>query len=115
MSEKTGTVCLLPCPFLRLSNLYDSMYYNKTIRLKEGMKMKLRTARFILLGFCLLMVILIVIGSTAASRVIGGLGIASAFLGALFWIIFGRCPSCGKYLGRANEKYCPHCGDRIEW
>lgn len=28
-------------------------------------------------------------------------------------LLFYRCPSCKKHLGRTTGDYCPHCGSRI--
>ena len=77
--------------------------------------MKLRTVKYILASICILMIILICGGSSTQNRFIALCGIVVAFLGAIFWIVFGRCPHCGKYLGRGNEKYCPSCGGKIDW
>ena len=77
--------------------------------------MGLRTAKNILALFGLLAVILICLGSFMQSRILCFVGIIVAFIATIFWIVFGRCPHCGKYLGRGNEKYCPGCGGKIEW
>jgi len=79
------------------------------------MKMKLKTAKYILLSACALMVILFIVASVAKNGLFIILGGAAAFVGAMFWIIFGKCPSCGKFLGRIDDKHCPHCGKKIEW
>lgn len=77
--------------------------------------MKLKTANYIMVSTCVLMVLLIAAGSYTKNRGLLLSGIVVAFLGMAFWIIFGRCPSCGKYLGRTNGKHCPHCGEKIDW
>ena len=46
---------------------------------------------------------------------LGYLGIGFAMMGAALWVIFGRCPSCGHFLGRAYVQYCSHCGAKIPW
>ena len=63
--------------------------------------MKLRTAKYLLYVFCLLMVVSLLICFVTKVEWIGYLGIAFAFLGVLFWVIFGRCPHCGAFLGRS--------------
>ena len=83
--------------------------------LREGVKMNLKTAKYILALSGVLMILLVLVGSSTKNRFILLGGLAVAFLGTIFWAVFGRCPGCGKYLGRANEKYCPHCGEKIEW
>ena len=77
--------------------------------------MKLKTAKNLLLLSCLIMAILMVICSVTKVLWLGYLGIAVVFAGAFIWILFGRCPSCGRFLGKVDNKYCPHCGERIEW
>ena len=69
--------------------------------------MKLRMAKYILASFCILAVMLIFLGSSMQSRTFCLGGIIVAFIGTVFWILFGRCPHCGKYLGKGNENYCP--------
>ena len=41
------------------------------------------------------------------------LGLLIIVAGAAVQLIFWRCPSCGRYLGRStfgDIEYCPHCG-----
>lgn len=75
--------------------------------------MSLNHARRVLGAFCLLMVVLLFIGSQTrqAGWIYGGL--AAALAGAGFWIVFGRCPVCGRFLGRADGAHCPHCGAKL--
>lgn len=77
--------------------------------------MKLKTAKYMLFVFCLLMVVSLVVCSVTKIKLIGYLGIAFALLGVIFWVIFGRCPRCGGFLGRSSGKYCPHCGEKVDW
>lgn len=28
-----------------------------------------------------------------------------------YWV----CPACGKGLGRGKPRFCPHCGEKLEW
>jgi hypothetical protein len=77
--------------------------------------MKLKTAKYILFSACVLMAILFLIGSAAKIHWFIFLGVALAWVGIAFWIVFGRCPNCGKFLGRTYGKHCPHCGEKIEW
>jgi hypothetical protein len=38
-----------------------------------------------------------------------------AFIAGIgFWIIFGRCPHCGRFVGKAPGEYCTHCGKKFE-
>lgn len=77
--------------------------------------MSLKNARRGLWGFCLLMGLLLMVGSW--TRQPGWLygGLAAAVAGAVFWLIFGRCPTCGRFLGRSDGSYCPHCGSKLPW
>lgn len=77
--------------------------------------MRLKTAERILSAFVILMIAAILLCSGTGKLLWGYIGIGLAFAGGIFWIIFGRCPHCGSYLGRHGDvgKYCPHCGERI--
>ena len=77
--------------------------------------MKLKTAKNLLLSACAIMVVLFFIGSATHNSSFIILGAIIAFMGVIFWIAFGRCPNCGKFLGRSCDKHCPHCGAEIEW
>lgn len=77
--------------------------------------MKLRTAREILLASCLLTIVAILACSLTKTAWMGYLGIAFAVVGTAVWIIFGRCRNCGYFLGRTGDRYCPHCGTKIDW
>ena len=59
--------------------------------------MKLKKAKYMLIVFCLLMVVSLLACSVTKIKWIGYLGIAFALLGVLFWVIFGRCPHCGGF------------------
>lgn len=78
------------------------------------MDVNLKTARRILAAFCVLMVGAFVLCGATGIRWLGYLGIGFAFAGAVSWILLGRCPTCGKFLGRSDGKYCPHCGAKLE-
>ena len=72
--------------------------------------MSLKTAKRLLCAACLVMVALLFLASYTRTPLWGYLGLAAAFAGALLWICFGRCPACGRFLGRADGRFCPHCG-----
>lgn len=78
------------------------------------MDVNLKTARRILTVLAALMVGSFVLCGVTGARWLGYLGIGFAFAGAVSWILLGRCPACGKFLGRSDGKYCPHCGARLE-
>lgn len=37
-------------------------------------------------------------------------GCVILILGVLFFLIFFRCPHCGRHLGRDHGPYCQYCG-----
>jgi len=76
---------------------------------------KTKTARILLLVCYVIIVLLMVICAQTNEIVWGYAGIAFAFIGAGIWIAFGRCKSCGNFLGRINVKFCPHCGKEVDW
>lgn len=41
------------------------------------------------------------------------IGLVIAVIGLVQYFIFYRCPFCKKSLA-AKQKYCPHCGGRLE-
>ena len=43
------------------------------------------------------------------------LGIAIMLFAIVIWVLYYRCPHCGRPLGRIGEggAYCPHCGKEI--
>lgn len=77
--------------------------------------MKLKTAKYLYYTLCLLMVVCMLACSAAKTDWLAFAAIAIAFVAVLFWIIFGRCPCCNKFLWRSDGKYCPHCGEKLEW
>lgn len=44
--------------------------------------------------------------------------LAAAFLlimvGVVQWVIFNRCPHCGRHLGRDVGDFCQYCGERLD-
>ena len=77
--------------------------------------MKLKTAKIVVLsGFALIFICIILSAATKLDLFAYiGIGIAAADL--IFWVIFGRCPECHKFIRRSSSKICPNCGKKIEW
>ena len=77
--------------------------------------MKLKTAKtVVLIGFTLMCICIIICGATKLDIfAYVGMGLGAATL--IFWIIFGRCPECHKFIRRSSSKICPNCGKKIEW
>ena len=77
--------------------------------------MKLKTAKIVLFIGCGLMLLFLFLCAALEKKVYGYIGAAFAIASAIFWLIFGRCPACGRPLGRVETgQYCPHCGNKIE-
>lgn len=77
--------------------------------------MKLKLVKYMLAVGCGLMVLFILLCSAMGNRALGYIGIGFGIVTVVFWLLFGRCPACGGALGRAAGKYCPHCGEKIDW
>ena len=41
------------------------------------------------------------------------IGMFAIMVALIFHLLFYRCHTCGKYLGRDKAKYCPHCGSEV--
>ena len=77
--------------------------------------MKLKTAKIGFFIGCGLMILFLILFSALHEKVYAYIAAVFAFASYIFWLIFGRCPSCGRYLGRVETgQYCPHCGKKIE-
>ncbi len=77
--------------------------------------MKLKTAKIVIFIGCGLMLLFLSLCSALHQKVLGYIAAAFAFESVIFWIVFERCPSCGRHLGRVGwGKYCPYCGEKIE-
>ena len=77
--------------------------------------MELKTAKYLLLVGCVLMALFILLCAAMENRAFGCVGLGFGIATLIFWLVFGRCPSCSGTLGRKAVKYCPHCGKKIEW
>ena len=69
----------------------------------------------IMMAASVLTILFVFLGTATVNKVFTYLGIATAVIGMAVYLIFGRCPHCGKYLGwNSSSKCCPHCGEKIE-
>ena len=75
--------------------------------------MKLKTCRIIGLSVAGLVLLLAAMAASLDSMVLAGIGFALAILDAAFFILFHRCPHCGRSL-RADGDYCPYCGEKLD-
>ena len=74
--------------------------------------MKLKTAERLLVLCCGLMILCFLFCGNDKRAAL--LGLVFALLGLGIWILFGRCPSCGRYLGRISSgQHCPRCGEKL--
>ena len=58
-------------------------------------------------------ILVMLIGQGVENILVAVLGLLIIVAGAAVQLIFWRCPSCGRYLGRStfgDIEYCPHCG-----
>lgn len=75
---------------------------------------KLKLANRILVVAAVLMMVFVFVGSSTANSVFTYLAIASAVIGLGAYLVLGRCPHCGKYLGwNGGGDCCPHCGKAL--
>ena len=77
--------------------------------------MKLKTAKIVyFIGFGLTLLFFILC-SVLHKKVYIYIAVAFAFASVASWMVFGRCPACGRHLGRVGKgQHCPHCGEKIE-
>ena len=75
---------------------------------------RLKLGKTLLLGSCGLTLLLLLLVNYTESTVFAVLAILFPFIGAGAWILLGRCPDCGRFLGRADGRYCPRCGAKLE-
>ena len=80
--------------------------------------MKLKTLKCIVISACTVAAICLLVvsaGVTALSGwILGCVAFAALVAALILWIIFGRCPYCGKFLWHMRGEYCPHCGNMME-
>lgn len=58
-------------------------------------------------------ILVMLLGQGFENILVAVLGLLIIVAGAAIQLIFWRCPSCGRYLGRStfgDIEYCPHCG-----
>ena len=80
--------------------------------------MKLKTLKHVVIAaYSIAVICLLVIsaGVTALAGVIlGCIAFAALVASLILWLVFGRCPYCGKFLWHMRGEYCPHCGNKME-
>jgi hypothetical protein len=78
-------------------------------------KMKLKTAKYLMIAGDGVAILLLVAGVFIKARVIQYVGLGVAFAVLIFWMIFGHCPACGSFLGRISDRQCPNCNEKLDW
>ena len=73
-----------------------------------------RRVRNITLIVELIAIIISLFGIIVEINLISTFGLIIAIGIVIFYLMFYRCHSCGKFLGRENAKYCPHCVSEVE-
>ena len=66
--------------------------------------------------FWIILLIGIIIGLIGAFSEINALmiaGMITMVCSIIVYVIFYRCPHCGRYLDRSTGEYCPYCGKEI--
>ena len=58
--------------------------------------------------------VLAVAGAVAVSITLPLIGAGIAILANIFFLLWYRCPHCGRFLGRTWGKYCSYCGTKLE-
>lgn len=53
------------------------------------------------------------LGAQADREALSLAGIFVMFAALIFYVVFYRCPHCGKFLDRSGGEFCPHCGKKI--
>lgn len=57
------------------------------------------------------------LGTAIEAYVLAFIGVGLALIGAVLSLIFNRCPSCGRFLGKHagfSVEYCPYCGEKLD-
>ena len=76
--------------------------------------MKIKQVKTIFIVVMCVAIFLMSVSSGTGKDAFGIIGIILTFAGIGFWIIFGRCPHCVQFVGKAPGEYCKHCGKKFE-
>lgn len=118
---RAGLFIKSPFTFLRISSIILVRRYRRRCKVPANRKlrgcifMKLRKVKTIaksLLGiFSALMALMLL----TYNAVFGYIAIAVMCLYGILVAAFWRCPKCRKNLGPLYVKYCPICGEKLNW
>lgn len=76
--------------------------------------MKIKTVKRIYLFGILTLVLSFCFAASMQSTVFLAIDLFLIFALVVFFVIFFRCPRCGKFLGRIDGAYCPFCGKKLD-
>ena len=77
--------------------------------------MKLKIAKYLVYGTSSFLLVCMILCIITKLGFFGYLGLGLFVAALVLWFIFGKCPACGKFLGRTQGKNCPCCGKEINW
>ena len=77
-------------------------------------KLKPRDVRRIYWVIMIVGVIVALFGLPNENKALLIIGALIMIASIIFYYIFYRCPSCGRYLDRSTGQYCPYCGVNID-
>lgn len=75
--------------------------------------MEPHTSQYVSNALAVAGILVMLLGQGVENIVVAVLGLVLIVAGVVVQLIFWRCPSCGRYLGRphfGSMNYCPHCG-----
>ena len=82
-----------------------------------SLRQKKYTAFAVMLGIPVLLFLILTALEPAGLAVydIPSTALSSAVFGFLLYLLWIRCPHCGRHLDRNNGDYCQYCGEEIDW
>lgn len=72
-----------------------------------------RKARKITLIVMLLSIIFCFLGYFVKKILFLYIGSFAIIVALIFYLLFYRCHTCGRFIGRDKAEYCPHCGSEV--
>lgn len=56
---------------------------------------------------------LMLIGSLLPNMAMLFVGVGIVLLDLIFYLLWYRCPHCGRHLGNSWGEFCPYCGKKV--
>ncbi len=76
--------------------------------------MKLKTASYARLILSAISVFLVITAMLTKIYIILIFALITILAASIIWFICGKCPHCGRYLGRFLNEHCPRCGGKLK-